>query len=116
MGPLEAFTHFTHKIVIVPSLLLTLFIEKNKRLKQAKEEAGIEIEAYRQEREAQFNAKKKNYDGSKDDFEQKMEVEKKEKLKTIDKDIAASKSQVIDRLLSMVYDIKPELHRNKRVE
>ncbi len=45
-----------------------------------------------------------------------MEEEKKEKLKKIQEDVANSKEQVIHRLLSMVYEIKPELHRNKRVE
>lgn len=90
--------------------------EKNQRLKEAKEEAGKEIEAYRKERENQFNEKKKNYDGSKDDFKQKMEKEKQEKLVMIDQDIVANKKAVMDRLLDMVYDIKPELHQNKIVE
>lgn len=90
--------------------------EKNQRLKEAKEEAGKEIELYRKEREAQFNAKKKNFDGSKDDFKQKMEREKIEKLVKIDQDISANKKVVIDRLLDVVYEIKPELHQNKRVE
>ena len=90
--------------------------EKNKRLKQAKEEAGHEIDAYRKERESQFSEKKRNYDGSKDDFEQKMDQEKREKLREIEEDVASSKKQVIQRLLNMVYDIKPEMHRNKRVD
>lgn len=101
----------------VASLTFSFFLaEKNQRLKEAKEEAGIEIEAYRKEREDQFNDRKKNYDGSKDDFEQKMEEEKKEKLKQISVDVTKSKKEVIARLLDVVYDIKPELHRNKRVD
>lgn len=101
----------------VASLTFSFFpAEKNQRLKEAKEEAGIEIEAYRKEREDQFNDRKKNYDGSKDDFEQKMEEDKKEKLKQISVDVMKSKKEVIARLLDVVYDIKPELHRNKRVD
>jgi V-type H+-transporting ATPase subunit G len=76
----------------------------------------MEIEAYRKDREHGFNEKRKNYDGSKDDFKQKMDKEKAEKLCKINEDIAQNKKQVIDRLLDMVYDIKPELHQNKRVE
>lgn len=93
-----------------------LYTEKNQRLKEAKEEAGTEIETYRKDREVQFNDKKKNYDGSKDDFQQKMDKEKNEKLVTIAAEISRNKKEVIDRLLDMVYDIKPELHQNKRVE
>ena len=45
-----------------------------------------------------------------------MEQEKRQKLIGIKEDVGRSKDQVIHRLLAMVYDIKPELHRNKRVE
>lgn len=97
-------------------LLPTFHAEKNQRLKEAKEEAGREIETYRKEREVQFNEKKKNYDGSKDDFKQKMDMDKKGKLVKIEEDVSRNKKRVIDRLLEMVYDIKPELHQNKRVD
>ena len=90
--------------------------EKNQRLKEAKEEAGIEIEAYRKERENQFADKKKNFDGSKDDYTQKMERDKVEKLQKIEEDIAANKQAVMKRLLEMVYEITPELHKNKVVD
>ncbi len=99
-----------------PHVLPFPFPEKNQRLKEAKEEAGMEIEAYRKERESQFKEKQKNVDGSKGDYTQKMEEEKVEKLDTIRQDIARNKQEVIKRLLNMVYDIKPELHQNKRVE
>ncbi len=90
--------------------------EKNQRLKEAKEEAGLEIETYRKEREVQFNEKKKNYDGSKDDFQKRMETDKLEKFKKIEEDVATNQGKVVQRLLDMVYDIKPELHRNMRIE
>lgn len=89
-------------------------IEKNQRLKEAKEEAGLEIEAYRKERENQFNEKRKKFDGSKDDFKLQMDRDKQDKLQQIEKDVRAHKEEVIDKLLGMVYDIKPEKHINFR--
>lgn len=104
---------WAHLLFVVSSSFLS---EKNQRLKEAKEEAGIEIEKYRKEREDQFNQKRKNFDGSKDDFKQKMEEEKKEKLREIEQDVAQNKEQVVHRLMQMVYDIQPKLHRNMRVD
>ena len=114
-----------YELCTIPAFLLPLFLlplpppplpEKNQRLKEAKEEAGKEIEQYRRDRETQFQEKKKNYDGSKDDFKQRMEEEKNEKLAKIQLDIAGNKGMVIDSLLEKVYDIQPELHKNKRLD
>lgn len=76
----------------------------------------MEIERYRKERDEQFNDKKKNYDGSKDDFKQKMDQEKDEKLVQLSSDVSRNKKEVIHRLLELVYDIKPQLHQNMRVD
>ena len=110
------------KFLIKKATIITIFplspppSEKNQRLKEAKEEAGVEIDRYRKDREEQFNDKKKNYDGSKDDFQQKMDKEKEERLRQIGSDVSRNKKEVIHRLLEMVYDIQPELHRNLQVE
>lgn len=50
--------------------------------------------------------------GSKDDFAAKMKIETERRLQTIDKEVAANKEKVIDRLLELIYDIKPEVHIN----
>lgn len=50
--------------------------------------------------------------GSKDDFAAKMKTETERKLQEINKEVAASKEKVIDRLLEMIYDISPEVHKN----
>ena len=50
--------------------------------------------------------------GSKDDFAAKMKTETEQRLQTIDKEVAANKEKVIDRLLELIYDIKPEVHKN----
>ena len=87
---------------------------KNQRLKEAKEEAAREIEDYRKQRDSQFQEEQKKFHGSKDDFQQKMKEESAEKLKTIQQEVHDHKEEVIQRLLALVYDIKPELHINYR--
>ena len=87
---------------------------KNQRLKEAKEEAAREIEDYRRQRDQQFQDEQKKFHGSKDDFEQKMKKETEIKLRTIEGEVSEHKEEVIQRLLTMVYDIKPELHINYR--
>ena len=87
---------------------------KNQRLKEAKEEAAREIEDYRKQREQQFQDEQKKFHGSKDDFQQKMKQETELKLKTIEGEVSAHKEEVIQQLLDLVYDIKPELHINYR--
>lgn len=87
---------------------------KNQRLKEAKEEAAREIEDYRRQRDQQFQDEQKKFHGSKDDFEQKMKKETEIKLRTIEGEVSEHKEEVIQRLLTMVYDINPELHINYR--
>lgn len=43
-----------------------------------------------------------------------MKEETGKKLKTIDQEVDTHKEEVIQHLLSLVYDIKPELHINYR--
>nr|CAD7193973.1 unnamed protein product [Timema douglasi] len=83
---------------------------KARRLKQAKEEAQDEIEKYRQEREKQFK-----------EFEAKVmlilwssriEADTKVKIDEMNKQVTVHKEQVIQKILELVYDIKPELHQN----
>lgn len=85
---------------------------KAQRIKEAKEEAKKEIEKYKQEREQLFQEQMKKNAGSKDDFAAKMKIETERRLETIDKEVAANKEKVIDRLLELIYDIKPEVHIN----
>lgn len=93
-----------------------MLLEKTQRLKEAKEEAGKEIAEYRNEREKQFGDKQKNFAGSKDDLKQKIEHDTISKRRQIEQDVRENKEKVIQRLLEMVYDIKPEMHRNARKE
>lgn len=52
--------------------------------------------------------------GSKDDFQAKIEEQTNVRLDQISESVKKNKEEVIQRLLTLVYDIKPELHQNLR--
>lgn len=52
--------------------------------------------------------------GSKDDFQAKIEEQTGVRLDQIGQSVKGNQDKVIERLLSLVYDIKPELHQNLR--
>ncbi|XP_047001972.1 V-type proton ATPase subunit G [Schistocerca americana] len=87
---------------------------KARRLKQAKEEAQEEIEKYRQERERQFKEFEAKHMGSREDRAAQIEAETKVKIAEMEKSVNQRKEKLIERILELVYDIKPELHKNFR--
>ncbi|KAK3730056.1 hypothetical protein QZH41_009560, partial [Actinostola sp. cb2023] len=88
---------------------------KIKRLKQAKEEAVEEINAYRAEREKHFNEYQREHMGSKDDFQVKIDENTQIKLQEMTLNVNQNKDGAIKRILEIVYDISPELHQNYRI-
>ncbi|XP_069676044.1 V-type proton ATPase subunit G [Periplaneta americana] len=85
---------------------------KARRLKQAKEEAQDEIEKYRQERERQFKEFEAKHMGSREDVAARIEADTKIKIDEMNRAITTHKEAVIAQILDLVYDIKPELHKN----
>lgn len=88
---------------------------KAKRLKQAKEEAQDEIEKYRKERERQFSDFEAKHMGSREGVAAKIEEDTKHRINDMNKSIMAQKEPVIQNILQLVYDIRPELHKNYRI-
>jgi len=89
---------------------------KAQRLKQAKQEAQAEIEKYREERERHFREYENQYLGTRDNIEQQIKQETQEQLKTMETSVASNKKQVIEHLLKLVCDIRPELHHNLQLQ
>merc|ERR1712059_190997 len=87
---------------------------KNRRLKQAKEEAQTEIEKYKAEREKAFKDNEAKNIGSKDDIMAKIEADTVVKIEAMNRSVASQKEAVIDGLLNLACDIKPEVHKNYR--
>ncbi|KAL4218722.1 hypothetical protein ACF0H5_021310 [Mactra antiquata] len=88
---------------------------KGKRLKQAKEEAQAEIEAYRNKRESDYKRYEQSVLGSRGDREKSIDQETLQKIRSIEKNVQRNKQQALQSLLNMVYEIKPELHENLRL-
>lgn len=53
--------------------------------------------------------------GSKDDHQAKVEEQTNTRLSEISTSVQQNKDKVIERLLGLVYDIKPELHQNLKI-
>ncbi|XP_064379724.1 V-type proton ATPase subunit G 1 isoform X2 [Dromaius novaehollandiae] len=88
---------------------------KNRRLKQAKEEAQAEIEQYRLQREKEFKAKEAAALGSHGSCTTEVEKETQEKMSVIQQNFQKNREVVLSQLLSLVCDIKPEIHVNYRI-
>ncbi|XP_029816455.1 V-type proton ATPase subunit G 1 [Manacus vitellinus] len=97
------------------SLVLFSGAGKNRRLKQAKEEAQAEIEQYRLQREKEFKAKEAAALGSHGSCTTEVEKETQEKMSVIQQNFQKNREVVLSQLLSLVCDIKPEIHVNYRI-
>ncbi|KPJ00747.1 PREDICTED: V-type proton ATPase subunit G [Papilio xuthus] len=89
---------------------------KAKRLKQAKEEAQDEVEKYRQERERQFKEFEAKHMGTREGVAAKIDAETRVKIEEMNKMVQNQQEAVITDILNLVYDIKPELHVNYRIQ
>ncbi|XP_058459824.1 V-type proton ATPase subunit G-like [Malaya genurostris] len=85
---------------------------KQRRLKQAKEEAQDEIERYRQERERQFKEFEAKHMGSREGVAAKIDADTVIKIEEMSRSISVNKASLIGEILTLVYDIKPQLHKN----
>ncbi|XP_075691520.1 V-type proton ATPase subunit G 1 [Rhinoderma darwinii] len=88
---------------------------KNRRLKQAKEEAQAEIEQYRLQRDKEFKAKEAAALGSHGSCSEGVEKETIEKISIVQENYKQNKETVLDQILSLVCEIKPEIHINYRI-
>ena len=89
--------------------------------------AQTEIERYKAEREKAFKDNETKNVGSKDDIAAKIEADTKVKIEAMNRSVASNKEVVIQSLLSLACDIKPEvtsrdsngckfiLHQNQQV-
>ncbi|CAI9180802.1 unnamed protein product [Rangifer tarandus platyrhynchus] len=88
---------------------------KNRRLKQAKEEAQAEIEQYRLQREKEFKAKEAAALGSHGSCSTEVEKDTQEKMTILQTYFRQNRDEVLDNLLALVCDIRPEIHENYRI-
>ncbi|XP_042303157.1 V-type proton ATPase subunit G 2 [Sceloporus undulatus] len=85
---------------------------KARRLKQAKEEAQAEIEQYRMEREREFQQKQQAALGSQGNLSAEVEAQTRKKLQAMQGGQARGKDRVLRQLLTIVWDVRPQIHPN----
>uniref|UniRef100_A0A0P6JUG8 V-type proton ATPase subunit G n=1 Tax=Heterocephalus glaber TaxID=10181 RepID=A0A0P6JUG8_HETGA len=88
---------------------------KRKRLKQAKEEAMAEIDQYRMEREKEFRLRESKIMGSQSNISDEVGEQTRQKIQELNRSYNQCMESVTVQLLSMVCDMKPEIHVNYRV-
>ncbi|XP_054715233.1 V-type proton ATPase subunit G-like [Uloborus diversus] len=89
---------------------------KNIRLKQAKEEAQLEIGAFRAEKEKEFKEYEAKYLGSQESALQKIEKDTDKLLVEMTKFVRLNKDVIIECLLDKIFNINCEVHENFRAE
>ncbi|CAG5086567.1 Oidioi.mRNA.OKI2018_I69.PAR.g11262.t1.cds [Oikopleura dioica] len=87
---------------------------KAKKLKQAKEEAKVEIQQFNKEREAQFKAKEAEVMGGREELQRWIAEQTKGQIDEMAARVNQYQAQVIHDLVSAVQDIQPQLPRNFR--
>jgi len=87
---------------------------KNRRMKQAKEEAMVEIERYKAERESAFKEKEAKQVGSKEGIQAKIEEDSSVKIAAMGRSVEENKAEVLKSLIDLVCDIQPKVHENYR--
>ena len=87
---------------------------KNRRLKQAKEEAQAEIEKYKAERETIFKGNESKFAGSKGDVAAQIDADAKARIAAMDSSVSANKAAVLTGLIEAVCNIEPKVHKNYR--
>ncbi|XP_007483595.2 V-type proton ATPase subunit G 2 [Monodelphis domestica] len=88
---------------------------KARRLKQAKEEAQMEVEQYRREREQEFQSKQQAAMGSQGNLSAEVEQATRRQVQGMQSSQQRSRERVLAHLLGLVCDIKPYIHPNYRI-
>lgn len=88
---------------------------KARRLRQAKEEAQVEIENFRAEYEAKYKDYENKVLGSRGDMEQSIQDSTQKKIADLNLQVKKKREHALNKLLDIVYDIKPELHENYKI-
>uniref|UniRef100_A0A2K6KRP3 V-type proton ATPase subunit G n=3 Tax=Simiiformes TaxID=314293 RepID=A0A2K6KRP3_RHIBE len=95
-----------------PAVLQT---RKARRLKQAKEEAQMEVEQYRREREQEFQSKQQAAMGSQGNLSAEVEQATRRQVQGMQSSQQRNRERVLAQLLGMVCDVRPQVHPNYRI-
>ncbi|XP_069823598.1 V-type proton ATPase subunit G 3 isoform X2 [Dendropsophus ebraccatus] len=85
---------------------------KNKRLRQAKEEATAEVDQYKLKRESDFRRIQTTIMGSQGNLATKIDEETVQKIQVYNASYLKYKENVMQELLNFIYNVNPEVHVN----
>ncbi|XP_070312905.1 V-type proton ATPase subunit G 2 isoform X3 [Odocoileus virginianus] len=103
---------------------------KARRLKQAKEEAQMEVDQYRREREQEFQSKQQAVSrggvemgppvcmlamGSQGNLSAEVEQATRRQVQGMQSSQQRNRERVLAQLLGMVCDVRPQVHPNYRI-
>uniref|UniRef100_A0A9L0JW24 V-type proton ATPase subunit G n=2 Tax=Equus asinus TaxID=9793 RepID=A0A9L0JW24_EQUAS len=88
---------------------------KARRLKQAKEEAQMEVEQYRREREQEFQSKQQAAMGSQGNLSAEVEQATRCQVQGMQSSQQRNRERVLAQLLGMVCDVRAQVHPNYRI-
>lgn len=89
---------------------------RTQRVKDARGEASKEIEELKAKKEAEFKAFESEHTGDRTSSQAAVDKSTDEQLAQMKALFEKQKSIVIDSLLTRVVEVKPELHRNLKME
>ncbi|KAK1327958.1 hypothetical protein QTO34_012380 [Cnephaeus nilssonii] len=87
---------------------------KAKRIRQAKEEAMVEADQYRMQRDKEFRVKEAKALGSQSNLAEEMEAQALERIAELTASYRRGVESVLARVLGTVCDVKPQVHLNFR--
>ncbi|XP_021511557.1 V-type proton ATPase subunit G 2 isoform X1 [Meriones unguiculatus] len=100
---------------VLGSISVLLLPGKARRLKQAKEEAQMEVEQYRREREQEFQSKQQAAMGSQGNLSAEVEQATRRQVQGMQSSQQRNRERVLAQLLGMVCDVRPQVHPNYRI-
>lgn len=86
------------------------------RLRKAKEDAQVEIHKFRDEKERAFKEYEAQHMGSREDNAARIEMDTRAKIEAMNNTVIESKDDVIQYLISQVFDVKPQVHQNLHLD
>ncbi|UJR15117.1 hypothetical protein I4U23_002082 [Adineta vaga] len=89
---------------------------KNKRLKEAQNDAKTEIEQFKGDRDKRYKGLEEQQLGNRTQMTEESNKETQTHIGGLKAQYETNKDDLLERILSLVCDIKPESHINARID
>ncbi|UJR31569.1 hypothetical protein I4U23_019056 [Adineta vaga] len=89
---------------------------KNKRIKDAQNEAKHEIEQFKSERERRYKGLEQQQLGNRTQMTEESNKDTQIQIASLKNQYDSNKQDLLQRIITLVCDIKPEAHINARIQ